>query len=590
MTLLRIVRQFMVGRIHLVAAIVALQLMQIALSLWLPSINATIIDDGVLTGNTQVIWTQGILMLLVSLLQISAMVGAIYIGSKTAMAFGRDLRHGVFTHVQSFSATDAHHFGAPSLITRATNDIQQIQMVILLTFTIMVMAPIMGVGGVVMAIRQDAPLAWILAIAVPVLFVIIGWVMAHLVPTYRVLQERIDAINTRLREQLTGVRVIRAFVRQRVERSKFDEANSDLRSTWLKIGLLWAVLIPSSQLVVGLSSTAVVWFGGHRIVAGQMQVGALTAYISYLMMILVSVMMSGMMAMLLPRGEVCAKRVNEILQTEPSIVAPSNPDHLPDMPLTFEFDRVGLRYPGASASVFDDVSFTVAPGKTVGIIGSTGSGKTSLLRLLPRMIDATDGEIRAGSIPIKQLDPAELRQRIAVVPQKAFLFSGTIASNVSGHIRTAHEYDAERVITALKAADAWEFVSKLNDVLDATVESGGKNFSGGQRQRLTIARAIYKALPDSSGKLGADLILFDDSFSALDYATDARLRTALPRYLAGVGVIIVAARVSTIRHADEILVLDDGGVVGRGTHEYLSATCAVYQEIVHSQTTRKEAE
>lgn len=580
----------MVGRIHLVAAIVALQLVQIAFSLWLPSINATIIDDGVLAGHTQLIWTQGLLMLLVSLLQITAMVGAIYIGSKTAMAFGRDLRRGVFTHVQSFSATDAHHFGAPSLITRATNDIQQIQMVILLTFTIMVMAPIMGVGGVVMAIRQDAPLAWVLAIAVPVLFIIIGWVMAYLVPTYRVLQERIDAINTRLREQLTGVRVIRAFVRQKAERDKFDQANSDLRSTWLKIGLLWAVLIPSSQLVVGLSSTAVVWFGGHRIASGQMQVGALTAYISYLMMILVSVMMSGMMAMLLPRGEVCAKRVNEILQTTPSIVAPSTPDRLPDGAVTFEFDHVGLRYPGASASVFDDVSFTVAPGKTVGIIGSTGSGKTSLLRLFPRMIDATDGEIRAGGIPIKRLDPAELRQRIAMVPQKAFLFSGTIASNVSGHIRTGHKYDAERVTTALKAADAWEFVSKLADGLDATVESGGKNFSGGQRQRLTIARAIYKALPDASGLLGADIILFDDSFSALDYATDARLRAALPHYLTRVGVIIVAARVSTIRHADEILVLDGGGVVGKGTHEQLSATCSVYQEIVHSQITQEEAE
>ncbi|MDP9800207.1 ATP-binding cassette subfamily B protein [Arcanobacterium wilhelmae] len=574
---------------HLVAAIAALQLVQILFSLWLPSINATIIDDGVLTGNTSLIWAQGSLMLVISLLQITAMAGAIYLGSKTAMSFGRELRRGVFSHVQSFSATDAHRYGAPSLITRATNDIQQIQMVILLTFTIMVMAPIMGVGGVVMAVRQDAKLAWVLAIAVPVLFAIIGTVMYNLIPTYKVLQERIDAINTRLREQLTGVRVIRAFVRQRSERTKFEQANSELRSTWLKIGLLWAVLIPASQLVVGLSSIAVVWFGGHRIADGQMQIGSLTAYISYLMMILMSVMMSGMMAMLLPRGEVSAKRVSEILETTPSIAAPTTPTRLPTEPLTFEFDHVSLQYPGASAPVFHDVSLAVSPGKTLGIIGSTGSGKTSLLRLFPRLIDVTAGEVRAGGIPVRELDPAELRSRIAVIPQKAFLFTGTVASNVAGHVRAGGAYDAERVTTALKAADAWEFVSKLDDGLDAKVESGGKNFSGGQRQRLTIARAIYKALPGADGRPGADLIVFDDSFSALDYATDARLRAGLPRYLGNVAVVIVAARVSTIRHADEIIVLDDGGVVGRGTHEELNATCGVYQEIVDSQMSTEEA-
>lgn len=589
MTLINIGWDFLKRKKAAFGAIVALQVLQVLLSLVLPAINAKIIDDGIIPENVPLIWRLGGIMLGIAILQILAMVGAIYLGAKTAMELGRELRAKTFRQVQSFSATDQHKFGAPTLITRTTNDVTQVQMVILLTFTVMIMAPIMGFGGVFMAIQQNAKLSLLLIVVVPLLGALILLVMRALSPRYRIQQERIDRINTLLREQLTGVRVIRAFVRQDTEREKFDTANKNLREIWLQIGFLWAFMMPAANLVIGVASAAVVWFAGHLIEAGDMQVGALTAYITYLMMIMMAVMMSGMMVMLFPRGEVSAKRLQEIYDVDPSITAPASPTPLPAGPISFELDNACLKYPGAEEPVLNDINMTFAPGKVTALIGSTGSGKSSVIRLLPRVIDATGGEVRAGGIPVTDLDPKELRSRIALVPQRAFLFSGTIASNVAGSPSADVALDPERVTRALQAAQAWEFVEKLEKGIDAEVESGGKNFSGGQRQRLTIARAIYRCLPDENGERQADLLIFDDSFSALDFITDARLRSGLRSFVGDIAVFIVAQRVSTIRQADEIHVLDAGAVVGRGRHEELLETCETYQEIVASQLSAEEA-
>lgn len=581
--------EFLKRRKLAVFGIIALQLGQVLINLVLPSLIADVIDQGILKDDRGFIWSRGGLMLVASVFQVILTVGAIYLGSKTATQFGRELRADVFRKVQSFSATDQRTFGAPTLITRATNDVNQVMMVILLTFTVMVMAPIMGFGGAIMAIRQDAKLSLLLLVMVPVLALIVGLIMKALSPRYVVQQDRIDRINTLLREQLTGVRVIRAFVRQGTEREKFDVANKGLRQVWLEIGTLWALLFPAAMTIVGLSSVAVVWFGAKRIDGGFMEVGSLTAFISYLMMILGAVMMSGMMAMLLPRGNVSAKRLKEIRDTEPSITAPENPAHLPAGPISFELDNVGLQYPGAEEPVLADLDVTLRPGTTTAVIGSTGSGKSSVIKLFPRLIDATSGEVRAGGVPVTTVDPLELRARIALVPQTAFLFSGTIGSNVAGSARSDAVYDEARVQRALDAAQASEFVGKLDDGMKTQVEAGGKNFSGGQRQRLTIARALYRCIPDDDGRRESDLLIFDDSFSALDFATDSRLRNSLRDYIGDVAVMIIAQRVSTIRQADEILVLDDGRIVGRGTHSELMATCKTYQEIVSSQLSEEEA-
>lgn len=611
MTLIRIAWQFLRTRKLLVAAILAFQLGQVLLSLWLPALNAAIIDDGILTGNQRVIWEKGALMLGLAILQIACMVGAIYAGSRTSMEFGRELRARIFRQVNRFSVADQHRFGAPTLITRTTNDVTQVQTVVLMTFTVMITAPIMGIGGILMALQQDPQLSLLLLIIVPLLGLIIAGVMIGLTPRYKIQQTRIDRINTLLREQLTGVRVIRAFVRQRATKEKFAQANTELRRIWLQIGWLWAFLMPATMLVVGLSSAAVVWFGGGRIAAGQMQVGELTAFITYLMMILGAVMMSGMMAMMFPRGEVSANRLREIERTEPSIKAPARVTPLPAEPLTFELRDACIQFAGAEQPVIEDVSMRLAPGATLALIGSTGSGKSSLIKLFPRLIDASRGQALAGGIDVRELDPAQLRARIAFVPQRAFLFSGTIASNVAGLPRAPHtaatatesvagadhaaeselaEIDEPRVRRALKAAQAWEFVRELDGDMHARVESGGKNYSGGQRQRLTIARALYRCLPDSvTGKRQADLLIFDDSFSALDFATDAALRTHLREYIGDIAVLIVAQRVGTIRAADEIFVLADGRVEAHGTHAQLLESSPTYQEIVASQLTKEEA-
>ncbi|MEW6864099.1 ABC transporter ATP-binding protein [Trueperella pyogenes] len=588
MTLIRIGWDYLKRKKVAFFAIVLLQVAQILLSLVLPAINAKIIDDGIAAGNTSLIWSLGAVMLGIAIVQLLTLVGAIYLGARIAMDLGRELRGRAFRQVQSFSATDQHKFGAPTLITRVTNDVTQAQMVILLTFTVMIMAPIMGFGGVFMAIQQNAHLSLLLVIIVPVLAALIFFVMRALAPRYTTQQERTDRINTLLREQLTGVRVIRAFVRQQTVRTKFDQASLDLRRIGLEIGVLWAFLMPAASFIVGASSAAVVWFAAHLISAGTMQVGALTAFISYLMMIMVAVMLSGMMVIFFPRGEVSAKRLQHILDVTPSITAPAKPVALPKDQLTFELDAVGLRYPGAEEPVLSDITMRFAPGTESAVIGSTGSGKSSIIRLLPRLIDATSGEVRAGGIPVSQLDPQELRSRIALVPQKAFLFSGTIATNVAGSARPDADYDANRVTLALQAAQAWNFVSKLEDGIESKVEPGGKNFSGGQRQRLTIARAIYRCLPDANGHRQADLLVFDDSFSALDFSTDARLRNGLRSFIGDMAVVMVAQRVSTIRNADQIFVLDDGRIVGVGKHLDLLENCSTYQEIVASQLDAEE--
>ncbi|PIN51813.1 ABC transporter ATP-binding protein [Trueperella pyogenes] len=588
MTLIRIGWDYLKRKKVAFFAIVLLQVAQILLSLVLPAINAKIIDDGIAAGNTSLIWSLGAVMLGIAIVQLLTLVGAIYLGARIAMDLGRELRGRAFRHVQSFSAIDQHKFGAPTLITRVANDVTQVQTVILLTFTVMIMAPIMGFGGVFMAIQQNARLSLLLVIIVPVLAVLIFFVVRALAPRYTTQQERIDRINTLLREQLTGVRIIRAFVRQQTVRAKFDEANRDLRQIGLEIGVLWAFLMPAASFIVGASSAAVVWFAAHLISAGTMQVGALTAFISYLMMIMAAVMLSGMMVIFFPRGEVSAKRLQHILDVTPSITAPAKPVALPKDQLTFELDAVGLRYPSAEEPVLSDITMRFAPGTESAVIGSTGSGKSSIIRLLPRLIDATSGEVRAGGVPVSQLDPQELRSRIALVPQKAFLFSGTIATNVAGSARPDADYDADRVTLALQAAQAWDFVSKLENGIESKVEPGGKNFSGGQRQRLTIARAIYRCLPDANGHRQADLLVFDDSFSALDFSTDARLRNGLRSFIGDMAVVMVAQRVSTIRNADQIFVLDDGRIVGVGKHLDLLENCSTYQEIVASQLDAEE--
>lgn len=610
MTLCKVAWRFFRFHKGLITAIVLFQLGEVLLGLWLPSLNAKIIDNGILAKNAEIIWRNGAIMLAVSFVQVLCMVGSIYTGSRTSMDFGRDLRARIFRKVQSFSPEDHHRFGAPTLITRTTNDVTQVQNVALMTFTVLITAPIMGVGGIIMALQEDTQLSLLLLVIVPILAAIIAAVMIALMPKYAIQQKSIDRINKLLREQLTGIRVIRAFTRQREQRAKFTAANNDLRAIWLKIGWLWAIFMPAASIVIGLSSAAVVWFAGFRIQSGSMEVGSLTAFISYLMMILGSVMMSGIMAMVFPEGEVSAKRLAEIESTIPSIQAPLKPRKLPNGALTFELRNASLKYEGAEEPVISGAHLRITPGSTTAVIGSTGSGKSSLIKLFPRLIDTTDGTVLAGGIDVRELDPHELRARIALVPQQAFLFSGTIASNIAGLPRashksesatiehrsdpanTAHTIDIPRIEQALKAAQAWEFVSALDQGIDSPVESGGKNFSGGQRQRLTIARAIYRCLPPSSSPTArrqADLLIFDDSFSALDFATDAELRLHLREYIGDIAVIVIAQRISTIRNADEILVLAEGTIHARGNHAHLMESSPIYRDIVRSQLTEEEA-
>ncbi|MGB0101014.1 MAG: ABC transporter ATP-binding protein [Nocardioides sp.] len=576
--LLRLLRERLAPYRSWLALVVLFQFIGVVAMLYLPSLNADIIDQGVATGDTGYIVRTGIEMLAIALVQIVCSVVAVWFGARTAMSVGRDLRAAQFARVGTFSTREVQHFGAPSLITRSTNDVQQVQMLVLMACTIAVSSPIMMIGGVLMALREDMGLGWILAVVVPALFVSVGFVVSRMVPSFRAMQSRIDEVNRVLREQITGIRVVRAFVREPHEAQRFATANDDLTEVAVRAGRWMAAMFPLVMLVVNVSSVAVIWFGGQRVDNGEMQVGALTAFLTYLMQILMSVMMATFMLMMIPRAAVCADRIAEVLDTETSVPVP---DELvaPDPALRGHLDLEGVTfaYPGAEDPVVCEVSLSARPGQTVAVIGSTGSGKTTLVNLVPRLFDATSGTVRVAGQDVRDADPDLLWAQIGLVPQKAYLFSGTVRSNLQHGKADATEAE---MWAALEIAQGRDFVEALPDGLDSTVAQGGTNFSGGQRQRLAIARAVVR-------KPG--IYLFDDSFSALDLATDARLRAALKQVTTDATVLVVAQRVSTIRDADLILVLEDGRVVGRGTHPELLADCPTYQEIVTSQLTAEEA-
>lgn len=564
-----------------VVAVVVLQLVQTLATLYLPSLNARIIDDGVATGDTGEILRLGGVMLAVSLVQVVCAVAAVYFGAKAAMAFGRDLRGRLFGHVQTFSAQEIGHFGAPTLITRTTNDVQQVQMVVLFTFTLMIVAPIMLVGGVVMALQEDVGLSGILLFAVPVLAAVIAAIVVRMVPYFRSMQKRIDAINRVLREQISGIRVVRAFVREERESRRFAAANTDLFDTSLRVGRLMALMFPAVMLVLNVTSVGVLWFGGQRVDAGEMQIGALTAFLSYIAYILLAVMMSTMMFVMFPRAVVSAERIGEVLSTTTSVKPPTSPVALPQGPTSrpglVELRGVEFRYPGAEEAVLHGVDLVAEPGRTTAIIGSTGSGKTTLLNLVPRLFDATGGAVLLDGVDVRDLDPDVLWTQVGLVPQKPYLFSGTVRSNLEFGRPGATD---DELWHALEVAQARGFVEELPEGLDAPIAQGGTNVSGGQRQRLAIARALVRR---------PHVYLFDDSFSALDYATDAALRAALVPETRDATVLVVAQRVATIRHADRIVVLEEGAVVGVGTHHELLETSETYREIVYSQVSAEEA-
>lgn len=561
----------------LLVGVVVFQLIQSIASLYLPALNADIIDDGVAKGDTEFILRTGALMLLITLGQIAAAILAVYFGAKAAMAVGRDLRASVFRRVGEFSEREVARFGAPSLITRSTNDVQQVQMLVLMTCTILVSAPILSIGGVIMALREDVVLSWIMVVAVPVLLIAVGLIIVRMVPQFRKMQARIDNVNRVLREQLTGIRVIRAFVREERERERFAVANEELTDTALRAGRLFALMFPVVMLVLNLSSIAVLWFGAFRIEEGGMQVGSLIAFLSYLIQILMAVMMATFMAVLLPRATVSADRIGEVLETEPSVLPPLVP--VTELPVGGEVElrEASFAYPGADAPVLRALSFTARPGRMTAIIGSTGSGKTTLVNLLPRLFDVTDGAVLVDGVDVRELDPELLWSRIGIVPQKPYLFSGTVRSNLRYGNPDASD---EELWAALDIAQARDFVAAMPEGLEAPIAQGGTNVSGGQRQRLAIARALVKR---------PQIYVFDDSFSALDTATDARLRQALAREVGDATVIVVAQRVSTILQADQIVVLDDGAVVGLGTHAELLDSSPEYREIVESQLSAEDA-
>ncbi|EME51621.1 ABC transporter ATP-binding protein [Amycolatopsis decaplanina] len=557
--------------------IVLLQFVQTLAGLYLPTLNADIIDHGVVKGDIDYILGVGGVMLLVSLVQIACSIGAVYFGARTAMAVGRDVRGAIFHRVQDFSAREVGQFGTPSLITRTTNDVQQVQMLTLMAFTLMVSAPIMCFGGIVMALNQDVTLSWLLVVVVPILGVSVGIIIAKMRPAFRLMQERIDKINQILREQIMGIRVIRAFVKDTHERRRFTKANTELLDVSLIVGRLMALMFPIVMLVMNASSVAVLWFGGLRIDDGSMQIGALTAFLSYLMQILMAVMMATFMFMMVPRAEVSAERITEVLDTHTSVVLPANPVSPGEVRGRLELSDVEFRYPGAEKPVLQEISLLARPGETTAIIGSTGSGKTTLLNLIPRLMDATDGSVRVDGVDVRELDPTVLSDAVGLVPQKPYLFAGTVASNLRYGKADATD---EELWHALEVAQGKDFVERMPEGLNSPIAQGGTNVSGGQRQRLAIARMLVRR---------PEIYLFDDSFSALDYATDAALRRALVAETAEATVIIVAQRVSTIRHADRIVVLDEGRVVGSGTHTELMDGNETYREIVLSQLTEQEA-
>jgi ATP-binding cassette subfamily B protein len=575
--LIRLLRSHLGPYKRPIGLLVLLQLVQTIAALFLPTLNADIIDNGVIKGDTGYIMAVGAVMIGVTVVQVVCAVGAVYFGARTAMSVGRDIRASVFDRVQSFSAREVGQFGAPSLITRTTNDVQQVQMLVLMTFTMMVSAPIMCVGGIVMALDQDVPLSSLLLAVVPVLGIAVSLIVRRMRPLFRTMQSRVDTVNRVLREQITGIRVIRAFVKDDYEKRRFRVANDEVTDVSLATGRLMALMFPVVMAIVNAASVAVLWFGAHRIESGGMQVGALTAFLSYLMQILMSVMMATFMFMMVPRAEVCAERIEEVLGTESSVVPPANAVTTLRRRGELELFNVDFAYPGAEEAVLRGVDLIARPGETTAVIGSTGSGKSTLLGLIPRLFDATGGQVLVDGEDVADLDPALLARTVGLVPQKPYLFSGTVASNLRYGKPDATD---EELWHALEVAQAKEFVANLEGRLEAPIAQGGGNVSGGQRQRLAIARALVRQ---------PEIYLFDDSFSALDYATDAALRRALSLETAASTVVIVAQRVSTIRDADRIVVLDEGRVVGTGTHAELMAGNETYREIVLSQLTEQEA-
>ncbi len=575
--LLRLLRTYLGRHRRDLTLVIVFQALQTLATLYLPSLNADIIDKGIATGDRDYIWRTGGVMLAVTLFQVLCATAAVYFGARTAMAFGRDVRDGLFRQVSAFSAQEVGQLGAPSLITRITNDVTQVQMFVLMTCTLLVAAPITCVGGIVLALREDVGLSWILTVSIPVLVGSIGIVVWRMVPQFRVMQERIDRVNQVLREQITGIRVVRAFVREPAERERFGTVNRDVTETALRAGQLQAFMFPIVLLVLNGSSVAVLWFGAGRIESGQMRIGALIAFLSYLTQILLAVMMATFLAVLAPRAAVCAERINEVLDTPSSVVIAESPRTELSERGSLELRGVGFHYPGAEQPVLTGIDLRAVAGQTTAVIGSTGSGKTTLLGLIPRLFDATAGSVLVDGVDVRELDPQVLWRRVGLVPQKPFLFSGTVRSNLAFADPAATDDD---LWSALTVAQADDFVRAMPGGLDAPITQGGANVSGGQRQRLAIARALVRR---------PEIYLFDDSFSALDLATDARLRAALAPRTADATVVIVAQRVSTIRGADQILVLEDGHVVGLGTHADLLAGCPTYQEIVASQLSAEEA-
>ncbi|MHB8587413.1 MAG: ABC transporter ATP-binding protein [Candidatus Dormibacteraceae bacterium] len=575
--LINLLRTYLRPYASALIAVVVLQLVATMASLYLPSLNAGIIDNGVAKGDTGYIVSTGGWMLAVTLVQIACSIAAVYFGARTAMAFGRDVRSAIFHQVGTFSGREVARFGAPSLITRNTNDVQQVQMLVLLTCTLMVTAPIMCVGGIIMALRQDVGLSWLMLVSIPVLVISIGLIVVRMVPQFRAMQARIDVVNRVLREQLSGIRVVRAFVREGYEAERFADANAALTLTALRAGRLMVLIFPTVMLILNASSVAVLWFGAARVNSGEMQIGALTAFLMYLMLILTAVMMATFMAIMIPRAAVCADRIGEVLNTDSSVTPPLHPVSEVRSRAELELRGVEFRYPGAAAPVLRDISFRAAAGQTTAIIGSTGAGKTTLVSLIARLFDATSGSVLIDGVGVRELDPETLWSRIGLVPQKPYLFTGTVASN----LRYGNPQATDAALwEALAVAQAADFVRAMPAGLESPIAQGGTNVSGGQRQRLAIARALVRQ---------PEIYLFDDSFSALDLTTDARLRAALRPHTAKATVVIVSQRVSTITDADQIVVLDDGAIVGLGRHDELLETCPTYMEIVQSQLAAEPA-
>jgi ABC-type multidrug transport system fused ATPase/permease subunit len=571
--LLALLRQYVRPYRWLVAAVMVLQTISTLASLYLPTVNAAIIDDGVAKGDTGLIAELGLVMLAVTGLQVVCAVGAVYFGSRTGMGFGRDLRSAMFHHVTTFSEQETARFGAPSLLTRTTNDVQQIQVLIQMTTTILVTAPIMCVGGIIMAIHQDAGLSWLLLVSVPVLALSNYWIVSRMLPIFRSMQRLIDGINRVMREQLSGIRVIRAFAREPFERDRFAVANAAVSNTALAAGRWQALMLPVTTLTINISSVALIWFGGLRIDTGHMQVGSLIAFLSYFMQILMAVLMATLILVMLPRAAVCAERITEVLGTQTAISSPASPRR-PDGAIrgAVALENATFRYPGAERPVLEDVSLTAQPGTTTAIVGSTGSGKSTLVSLICRLYDVTDGAVRVDGIDVRDYDTEILWSTLGLVPQRGYLFSGTVADNLRYGKSDATEED---MWSALRVAAAEDFVRAHPEGLNMRVAQGGINFSGGQRQRLAIARAVIRR---------PTIYLFDDAFSALDVHTDARVRTALREVSADATVIIVSQRISTVAHADNIIVIDGGRVVGAGSHDVLLAECETYAEFADSQS------